>query len=108
VFALKPSFGRVPIYPPYLGRVVGPMTRSVADAALLMEILTNPDARDFMALPYQAIDWSRALIGAFLPIASRAPTASTNCEGRVTPARPTAWLGISDSNFDVQREYSSL
>jgi hypothetical protein len=21
---------------------------------------------------------------------------------------PTAWLGISDSNFDVQREYSSL
>jgi hypothetical protein len=25
-----------------------------------------------------------------------------------TPARPTEWLGISDSNFDVQRENSSL
>jgi Asp-tRNA(Asn)/Glu-tRNA(Gln) amidotransferase A subunit family amidase len=62
VFALKPSLGRVPIYPPYFGRVVGPMTRSVADAALLMATLTQPDARDFMALPYQAIDWSSVLI----------------------------------------------
>src|SRR5712671_3246101 len=58
VFALKPSLGRVPIYPPYLGRVAGPMTRTVTDAALLMETLTKPDPRDFMALPYQEIDWS--------------------------------------------------
>lgn len=33
---LKPSFGRVPIDPTYYGRVAGPMTRSVADAALMM------------------------------------------------------------------------
>jgi hypothetical protein len=26
----------------------------------------------------------------------------------IPPRRPTPWLGISDSNFDVQREYSSL
>ncbi|HMA71509.1 MAG TPA: amidase [Xanthobacteraceae bacterium] len=57
VFALKPSLGRVPIYPPYLGRVVGPMTRTVADAALLMTALTKPDPRDYMALPYEEIDW---------------------------------------------------
>jgi aspartyl-tRNA(Asn)/glutamyl-tRNA(Gln) amidotransferase subunit A len=63
VFALKPSLGRVPIYPPYLGRVVGPMTRTVADAALLMTALTKPDARDYMALPYQQIDWPGALGG---------------------------------------------
>jgi Asp-tRNA(Asn)/Glu-tRNA(Gln) amidotransferase A subunit family amidase len=63
VFALKPSLGRVPIYPPYLGRVVGPMTRSVADAALLMATLTRPDARDYMALPRQAIDWSSGVAG---------------------------------------------
>src|SRR5260370_39310217 len=31
IFALKPSLGRVPIYPPYMGRVAGPMTRSVAE-----------------------------------------------------------------------------
>src|SRR4029077_18227687 len=62
VFALKPSFGRVPIYPPFLGRVAGPMTRTVSDAALLMNVLTRPDARDFMALPYDARDWTEALV----------------------------------------------
>ena len=49
IFALKPSLGRVPIYPPYMGRVAGPMTRTVADAALLMNVLARPDARDFMS-----------------------------------------------------------
>jgi aspartyl-tRNA(Asn)/glutamyl-tRNA(Gln) amidotransferase subunit A len=53
IFALKPSLGRVPIHPPYLGRVSGPMTRNVADAALLMDVLARPDARDFMSLPAQ-------------------------------------------------------
>jgi aspartyl-tRNA(Asn)/glutamyl-tRNA(Gln) amidotransferase subunit A len=51
IFALKPSLGRVPIHPPYLGRVAGPMTRTVADAALMMAVLSKPDARDFMGLP---------------------------------------------------------
>src|SRR5688500_2919686 len=45
IFALKPSLGRVPVHPPYMGRVVGPMTRSVPDAALLMSIVARPDAR---------------------------------------------------------------
>ena len=57
IFALKPSLGRVPIHPPYLGRVTGPMTRSVDDAALLMDALSRPDARDFMALPPQEMDF---------------------------------------------------
>jgi aspartyl-tRNA(Asn)/glutamyl-tRNA(Gln) amidotransferase subunit A len=51
IFALKPSLGRVPIHPPYMGRIAGPMTRSVADAALMMAVLSKPDARDFMSLP---------------------------------------------------------
>src|SRR5499427_3717746 len=63
VFALKPSLGRVPIYPPYLGRVVGPMTRTVADAALLMTALTKPDGRDYMSLPYREIDWRGVVEG---------------------------------------------
>lgn len=57
IFALKPSLGRVPIYPPYLGRVVGPMTRTVMDAALALTAMTKPDLRDYMALPYQDLDW---------------------------------------------------
>ena len=60
VVGLKPSLGRVPIDPPYMGRAAGPMTRSVADAALMMQVLAQPDARDSMALPPQAIDWSLA------------------------------------------------
>jgi aspartyl-tRNA(Asn)/glutamyl-tRNA(Gln) amidotransferase subunit A len=57
VFGLKPSGGRVPIDPPYIGRVAGPITRSVADAALMMATLAQPDARDFMSLPPQRLDW---------------------------------------------------
>jgi Asp-tRNA(Asn)/Glu-tRNA(Gln) amidotransferase A subunit family amidase len=57
VFGLKPSAGRVPIDPPYIGRVAGPMTRNVADAALMMATLSKPDARDYMSLPPQDFDW---------------------------------------------------
>ena len=57
VFALKPSLGRVPISPPFLGRVVGPITRTAGDAALMMAALAQPDARDFMALPHEKIAW---------------------------------------------------
>jgi aspartyl-tRNA(Asn)/glutamyl-tRNA(Gln) amidotransferase subunit A len=57
VFGLKPSLGRIPIDPPYPGRVAGPMTRTVEDAALAMTVLTLPDTRDTMSLPYQAIGW---------------------------------------------------
>jgi aspartyl-tRNA(Asn)/glutamyl-tRNA(Gln) amidotransferase subunit A len=59
IFSLKPSLGRIPIDPPYAGRAAGPMTRSVADAALLMQVLSLPDARDSMSLPYQPIAWSQ-------------------------------------------------
>lgn len=61
VVALKPSLGRVPIHPPYWGRVTGPMTRTVADAALLMNALTRPDARDYMSLPHEAVDYPARL-----------------------------------------------
>ena len=57
IFALKPSLGRVPIHPPYMGRVAGPMTRTVGDAALLMNILSRPDGRDFMSLPFFEEDY---------------------------------------------------
>jgi aspartyl-tRNA(Asn)/glutamyl-tRNA(Gln) amidotransferase subunit A len=56
--ALKPSFGRIPVYPPFLGRAAGPITRTVADAALAMSVLSLPDVRDYMSLPPAAIDWA--------------------------------------------------
>jgi aspartyl-tRNA(Asn)/glutamyl-tRNA(Gln) amidotransferase subunit A len=59
-FGLKPSFGRVPAYPlsPF-GTVahLGPHTMSVRDAALAMNVLARPDARDWTALPDDARDY---------------------------------------------------
>ena len=49
----------IPIDPPYAGRVAGPMTRTVADAALMMGVLAQPDDRDTISLPAQSIDWQR-------------------------------------------------
>lgn len=63
IFALKPSLGRIPIDPPYMGRVAGPMTRSVRDSALLLNAVTRPDARDWMGLPHQPVDYAAQLEG---------------------------------------------
>ena len=64
IFGLKPSFGRVPAYPlsPF-GTVahVGPMTRDVEDSALMMNVITQPDARDWHALPYDGADYTAKL-----------------------------------------------
>lgn len=59
VFGLKPSQGRIPVDPPAAARVIGPMTRTVADAALLMQVVTRPDARDYMSLPPNDFAWQR-------------------------------------------------
>ena len=59
-FGLKPSFGRVPAYPmsPF-GSVahLGPHTMSVADAALMMNVISQPDARDWSSLPADGRDY---------------------------------------------------
>jgi len=74
IFALKPSLGRVPVHPPYMGRVAGPMTRTAEDACLLMDVLAQTDIRDFMSLPPGPVDFSsvkaiepKGLRIAFLP-----------------------------------------
>ncbi|MCT2591194.1 amidase [Streptomyces sp. N2-109] len=53
IFALKPTYGRVPMYPASaFGTLahVGPMTRDAADAALLMDVITGADPRDWSQL----------------------------------------------------------
>jgi aspartyl-tRNA(Asn)/glutamyl-tRNA(Gln) amidotransferase subunit A len=57
IYGLKPSNGRIPIDPPYIGRCAGPMTRTVEDAALAMALLVAPDWRDHMSLPPATIAW---------------------------------------------------
>lgn len=62
-FALKPSAGRIPINPPYMGRVAGPMTRSVRDSAMFLEVLSRPDVADFTCLPFQPTAYASLLEG---------------------------------------------
>lgn len=53
IFALKPTYGRVPLYPASaFGTLahVGPMTRDAVDAALLMDVVSTPDSRDWSHL----------------------------------------------------------
>ena len=64
MFGLKPSFGRVPAYPPSPFSTlahVGPMSRTVADAALMLNVIAEPDARDWFALPFEPCDYRAGL-----------------------------------------------
>lgn len=58
---LKPTFGRVPQAPvdsPFASLAAnGPLARSVADAALLLNVLSRPDLRDWHAVPHDPRDW---------------------------------------------------
>lgn len=64
IFGHKPSFGRVPAFPlsPF-GTVahVGPMTRTVEDSCLMMNVIAQPDARDWHSLPYDGADYLTSL-----------------------------------------------
>ena len=58
VFGLKPTFGKIALYPPSaFGDVshVGPMSRTVADAALMLDAMKGPDSRDWYSLPDDGI-----------------------------------------------------
>jgi aspartyl-tRNA(Asn)/glutamyl-tRNA(Gln) amidotransferase subunit A len=64
VVGMKPSFGRIPAWPPSpFGTVshIGPMTRTVADTALMIQVMSRRDSRDWSALPFAEEDLSRDL-----------------------------------------------
>jgi aspartyl-tRNA(Asn)/glutamyl-tRNA(Gln) amidotransferase subunit A len=66
IFGLKPSFGRVPVYP-FSGAWslshAGPMTRTVRDAALMLTVIAGPDERDLSSLPDEKLDFAKLLKG---------------------------------------------
>jgi aspartyl-tRNA(Asn)/glutamyl-tRNA(Gln) amidotransferase subunit A len=64
VFGLKPTYGRVPIYPPSAGDNtlhLGPITRSVADASLMLKVMAGPHPWDQTSLESQPADYSGRL-----------------------------------------------
>lgn len=64
VVGFKPSPGLVPSYPPSLFSTlsaVGPLARSVDDVALMLDVLTKADGRDWHSLPLPPPNVSAAL-----------------------------------------------
>ena len=58
---MKASVGRVPVYPPSaVGTLsnVGPICRTVRDAAMLLDVISAPDARDWLCLPRRDTSYS--------------------------------------------------
>src|SRR5438132_621336 len=78
LYGLKASMGRVPLYPGtkderYPGvsgwesiEHIGPLSRTVADAALMMSVIAGPDARDRHTLPEPNFNWMDTLQGAIM------------------------------------------
>lgn len=110
VFGLKANFGRVPQWPASpMGTLShhGPMTRSVYDAALAMNVIAEPDSRDWMSLPYQAIDFTSGLEGgvagmkvAFSPTLGYAKVDAEIAEAVAAAATVFADLGAEIDEVD--------
>ena len=61
VYGLKPTFGRVAAWPasPFTNLAhVGPMSRTVADSALFLNVISEPDARDWYQQPFPQVDYA--------------------------------------------------
>ena len=65
IFGLKPTLGRVAAAPTYGGldtlSHTGPMTRTVRDAALMLNAIAGPDPRDLSSLPGDGTDYLATL-----------------------------------------------
>lgn len=64
VVGFKASFGRVPNWPGSGGamlRHVGPITRTVADIAAVLDLIAGPDPRDLLSLPASGFRWTERL-----------------------------------------------
>ncbi|MQA16032.1 MAG: amidase [Pseudonocardiaceae bacterium] len=75
LYGMKATMGRVPLYPGtkderYPGvssweslEHIGPLTRTVADAALVLSVIAGHDDRDRLSIPSHDVDWLRATDG---------------------------------------------
>lgn len=65
VYGIKPTFGLVPLYGGFLGlpmhTCAGPITRTVADAALMLSVIAGHDRRDPNSRKQQRLDLCAAL-----------------------------------------------
>ena len=108
IFGLKPSFGRVPAWPasPFSTVAhVGPMTRSVTDAALMLTVLAEPDWRDWYALPPAGADYCDGLEAgiAGLRIAWSPDLGHAELHPEVAALTEAALEGLREQGAQVER-----
>lgn len=88
VYGIKPQFGRVPSWPRHNGWYTlnheGPITRTVRDAAALLDIMAGPDERDWFSLPSEVGSYLEACDGEIKGM--RIAWSPTPGYGRVDPA----------------------
>ena len=109
VFGLKPSYGRVPVWPPTpFGTFAstGPMTRSVADAATMLNAIAEPDARDWNALPYDGTDYREGLDDGIdgVRIAYSQTLGYARVDGEVATIVDAAVEALAERGARVERE----
>lgn len=111
VFALKPTFGRVPAFPHGADiplPVVGPMARTVEDAAAMLEIISRPDPRDpyIWPVPFarprlDALDLAGLRIATSARLGCHAPLVDAEVDALVAEAGPLlADAGAAVSEVD--------
>jgi aspartyl-tRNA(Asn)/glutamyl-tRNA(Gln) amidotransferase subunit A len=110
IFGHKASYGRIPTYPPsgaWSLSHVGPMTRTVADAALLLDVIAGPDERDRNSLPafpgrhvdelWGGVESLRIAWSPDLNFAPIEPEIAEHCASTVEKLNDAGWNVVEDS-----------
>lgn len=112
LFGIKPGFGRVPAFPPDIDMphsVVGPLARTVEDAAIMLDVISRPEPRDpyIWPVPFSAPDdlGNPSLAGMQIAFSARlgchAPLVDAETDRLVAEAAPLlAEAGASVSEED--------
>lgn len=123
VFGIKPSWGRVPVYPGCRDERhpgasgweslehIGPITRHAADAALMLSVLCGPTPRDRHSLPSESSDWRVAapetLRGCRIAFSADMGHAVVDAEVRAAVEAAAVRLGEA-LGADVQRTHPDI
>lgn len=107
-FGIKPHFGRIPSGPkPYHGwesmNAEGPITRTVSDAALMMDVMAGPDDRDRMSLPSSGVNYLESIKAGVkgLKVAYTSDLAVSAVDSEVAELTRKAAFAFSELGCDV-------
>jgi aspartyl-tRNA(Asn)/glutamyl-tRNA(Gln) amidotransferase subunit A len=108
IVGLKPTFGRVAAWPPGLfGTLshIGPMSRTVRDSALMLDVIGKPDSSDAWALPDDGTNYLEACEGGIegLRIAYSPDLGYIRCDPEIAALVDKAVEGLSSLGATVER-----